>query len=251
MKDTTKQLHIAAQYLAMAGKNYVEHQSDDSHANLGWIKETNSFVTHKLSNGDTLELDTCAMTLNWNGASGGTFKLSGVRHKDVLKWLNQIALDKGLKAYVFDLHYDIGHEDLTDEFPFTQVDNELCTQIARLRSLAYASCEQVLSELDLKSDVRTWPHHFDTGAYVSIPKSKIGIGFGMAIPDNLSSDYYLYTSGYKGHEGMSTEGFSALTKGSWKDGEWKGGLLPVKGLIERDYTRFFEETIKAITQRIN
>jgi len=243
MKNTDFKLHLAAQYLATVAKNYIEAQSDDSHTNLGWIAETNSFSTRKLSNGDTLELRACSMVLNWNGMSAGTFNLNGSRHQDVLEWLNAMAKSNGLENYVFDLHYSIDSGEFNDDLSFSMVDSDRCDILAKWRNNAYKSCENVLVNLGLEGEVRTWPHHFDTGSYIPVAGTEIGIGFGMAIPDINSKDYYLYTSAYQGHDGMSTKGLAPLTKGSWKEGDWKGAMLSVEGLALSDYETFFFEAI--------
>ncbi len=238
---------MAAQYLAAAGKKYVTHKKDDSHTNMGWVDEKKSFVTHKFSNGDTLELSVCQMTLNWNGISGGTLNLNGARHTEILQWLGQLAKSNGLPTFEFDLHYTIDSGEFSDDLSYTQADSERCKELAIMRSVAFASCANTLDVLGLKGEVRTWPHHFDTGAYVSIPDSEIGVGFGLAIPDSMSGSYYLYTSGYKGHEGLSTEGLSSLTKGEWKNGDWKGAMLSVSELSPADYDLFFKESVSAFS----
>ena len=50
------------------------------------------------------------------------------------------------------------------------------------------------------SDIRIWPHHFDTGVYYSIPdeqgKEQAAIWAGYAIADAVSPEPYFYLSGY-------------------------------------------------------
>jgi len=42
-------MHKAAQYLAMAGKSYLEAKKDDSHRNLEWLGKKKSLVSHDLN----------------------------------------------------------------------------------------------------------------------------------------------------------------------------------------------------------
>ncbi|MDB9725184.1 hypothetical protein OAA90_02255 [Salibacteraceae bacterium] len=42
-------MHKAAQYLAMAGKSYLEAKKDDSHTNLEWLGKKKSLVSHDLN----------------------------------------------------------------------------------------------------------------------------------------------------------------------------------------------------------
>jgi hypothetical protein len=244
--NTTLQLHVATQYLAAAGKNYVAPKDDDSHTNAGWDATTSSFFTRSFSNSDSLVFFTKEMRLAWNGNKPGSFSLKGHTHVDVLKWLEETSLQNGLKKFVFDLHYTLGSGEILNDFSFDGAQEDALGTHAGYRTFADNACKEVLSKLGMTAEVRTWPHHFDTGAYVMVPGSKISTGFGLAIPDSLSKDYYLYTSGYVDGDSMPTASLPALPLGKWLSEDWQGGILSVDGLKEPDYLKFLETAIEAV-----
>ena len=63
------------------------------------------------------------------------------------------------------------------------------------------------------SEVRIWPHHFDTGCLGYFDtKKNVSVGLGLAIPDKNVDDWYFYASGYHGEEPIQTEMFEPLKK---------------------------------------
>ena len=48
INKATETIHIAAQYLSMAGKYLTEPMDDDSHTNMGWLPMKEKFITHPL-----------------------------------------------------------------------------------------------------------------------------------------------------------------------------------------------------------
>lgn len=244
MHATDLNLHLSAQYLAVAGKNFVAPKDDDSHTNMGWESACRSFVSRGFSNGDRLKLDTQQLALKWIGNQGDMLILKGLAHEAIVQWLDTTAKNNGLTGYAFDLHYTLDSGHVVEDFVFTGVDAQRCEELAKLRDYAQQACEKALEELGYNSEVRTWPHHFDTGSFIRVPDSTLGIGFGMAIPDSVMDEYYLYVSGYCGHEPVSPDGFAKLTRGEWRDGDFKGAVHRVTDMPTDDFVRFFLEAIR-------
>ena len=104
--------------------------------------------------------------------------------------------------------------------------------------------ETTRKNLNLDTAIRVWPHHFDTGGFIVLDAvNTISVGFGMAIPDKVVDDFYLYVSGYKAHEGMDTTSFRKLSFGSWRNEGFKGATLAVQHIDETMALTFFEEAI--------
>lgn len=237
-------MHLAAQYLAAAGISFVSKKDDDSHTNLEFSIAKSCMKTHELSkNGDTLSLDYKNFSLNWKSVSGNaSFPLDGAKHKDVLTWLKATSKTFLKRPYVYEFHYDLPYE-ITDDFKFELLDVKRLSELLQLRILAQLTLEETLKESNLKSSIRTWPHHFDSGAYASLSKD-VAVGFGLAIPDNVCSDHYFYISGYKGHNALHTDGFSSLSNGEWKNDGFKGAIISSEGIDKSKALLFFQETIK-------
>lgn len=240
-------MHLAAQYLAAAGINFVVKKDDDSHTNLGFSVAKSCMETHPLSvNGDILSLDYKNFSLNWKSDNNDTsFSLDGATHADVLSWLKETSKSFLNNSYAYELHYDLPYE-ITDDFKFKLVDTNRLVQLLQLRILAQLTLEETLKDNNLESPIRVWPHHFDSGAYSNLQKD-ISIGFGLAIPDAMCSEHYFYISGYKGHVALNTEEFSTLSNGEWKNDGFKGAILPAAKTEKSEAVLFFKEAIKNYT----
>lgn len=240
-------VHIAAQYLATVNINFLEKKEDDSHTNLGFSIESGSLSTHSLTDsGEFLSLNYTNFSLEWHGKnSSSVLELDGKTHQDVLNWINQRAKDFAMgKSYVYELHYDLPYEKITTDFTFQKPSQEELNRLLRLRIIAQGAIEKVVNDMNLDTSIRIWPHHFDTGGFVVLDsKNNTSVGFGMAIPDTMIDDFYLYTSGYKDHDGVDTSSFDELTLGNWKSQGFKGAVLPMNNVDEATAVTFFKESI--------
>jgi len=237
------QLHFAAQYLAMAGKRFLPQQADDSHTNMGFDPESQSFETWPLHDGGLkLQLYIPNLSLKWSDGGIPALDLHGKTHAEVVEWLTTTAKEMGLvQSYGFNLHYDLPFAWSAD-YRFEVTDQEALNQLLALRIMAHQSIQSFLEAENLTSAIRTWPHHFDTGALVpNGTSSGIAIGLGMAIPDSMVDTHYFYLSGYQGHESVATAQFKSLTLGEWKNEGFKGAVLPTMEQKVATVVDFFKE----------
>ena len=244
--DALEQIHRAAQYLAAAGKSFLEHKEDDSHTNLGFDIKSDTLETWPFDDqGLKLGLNYRTFSLIWKSDEGEllSLPLSDKSHEQVLVWIRKSTNSLGIpEPYSFELHYDLPYEDITPDYTYNQPAASALEGLIRYRTIAQRSQESIVQSESLDTDIRIWPHHFDTGGYVQHSES-IGIGFGMAIPDSLVDDFYLYTSGYRGHEGIDTLGFKDLDQGSWLNSNFKGAVLRMTAVREEEAIAFFKETL--------
>nr|WP_042291962.1 hypothetical protein [Nonlabens ulvanivorans] len=241
MKD---QLHMAAQYLAAAGISFLDKKDDDSHTNSGFNTDNGCLETHPLSSdGDMLSLNFRDFSLEWTSIKGKVaYNLDGSTHEDVLKWLKETSKTALNKEYHYDLHYDMPYK-MEAAAVFSKNDESELAHLTHLRILAEHSLENILDHYKLDTSIRVWPHHFDTGIYTNLNDSEVTVGLGLAIPDTLSNEHYLYISGYKDGKLLETKNFNKLTNGEWKNDGFKGAILPVGDLKEHEWNTFFKEAI--------
>ena len=242
------QVHIAAQYLATAGINFLTKKDDDSHTNMDFNLEKGYLETWPLNDkGYKLAFDYAAFSLRWltNDGKEQSFGLNGKTHQEVVQWIASITAILSKKTpYTYQLHYDLPYEKITDDFIFQKPSQAELNELLEGRIIAQNALEGIVKELNLDTDIRIWPHHFDTGAYVVLDATKnISVGFGMAIPDSVVDDFYLYTSGYNNNGGIDTESFEKLALGTWKNEDFKGAVTPMKDMNEAKAKTFFKETI--------
>ncbi len=244
MENTVKNMHLAAQYLAAAGINFVPKTADDSHTNLGFSIENQRLETHPLSEkGDVLSLHYKNVGLQWTSQNNTeSLVLDGTTHEAVLQWLQEVSQRFLGKSYSYGFHYDLPYE-ISDDYKFDFQNTKRLGELVQLRILAQSTFEETLASTGLESPIRIWPHHFDSGAYASL-NAHSAVGFGLAIPDSVGDEHYFYISGYKGHDAISTDGFSRLSKGEWKKSGFTGAILPAKNTTQSEAVLFFTEAIK-------
>ena len=241
------QMHLASQYLAAAGLSFVKKQDDDSHTNLGFNTELGIMYTRALSdNGDQLILNYNTFSLDWKGIhKTSSIALNGKTHKAIVEWLS-ISAQKAIgKSYEYAFHYDLPYT-ISDDFTFELKGENRLNELLENRTLAYSIIEEFLTTNNLKSEIRIWPHHFDTGAFISFDNdSGLSIGLGFAIPDAENQEHYFYIGGYKGHDSIDTSNFTELTHGHWSNEGFVGGILSISKTNKTKGVAFFNEVLSA------
>ncbi|MEO1030235.1 MAG: hypothetical protein AAFX55_02465 [Bacteroidota bacterium] len=240
-------MHMAAQYLATAAISFIEKKEDDSHTNLGWTDH--SLETHPFPNGDSLRLNYENFSLEWQHQNGNKehLLLNHKTHKEIVEWISEMSQGNGInKPYSYNLHYELPYPKISDLTTFNLTSQDRLNDLINHRDLAHQVITHVLKTGGYESSVRIWPHHFDTGAFFTT-HDNLGNGLGMAIPDSLIDDFYLYVSGYKGHDIVELPSDTNLEKGTYYSNGWKGFALPVTGITEDEATRFFTNAINQYT----
>ena len=243
-------IHLAAQYLAAAAISFMPERADDSHTNMGFSAKNRRFETWELNNnGDFLALDLATFSLSWLSADGQTsFALDGRTHNEVVDWINKTASVNGItKPYTYDFHYTLPYG-IQGDYQFIKDELALEKEV-NVRTLVHEVLSEVLKSNELSSDIRTWPHHFDTGVFAGLPgRENISLGLGMAIPDSLINDYYFYISGYDGHKAVDSSDFEPLDQGEWIQGGFEGAVLALNELSKKSALEFFDTTIRAYSK---
>ena len=238
-------MHLAAQYLATAGISFLDKEDDDSHTNLGFNTDSGCLETHILSeNNDQLLLCYQDFSLLWKSDSGTkTFPLDGASHKNVVNWLKETAKTTFDKDYEYTLHYELPYA-IDDSFTYHLNDADAVKELMHLRILAQLSLEKINQTYGFDTSIRIWPHHFDTGIYAAIPDTDKSVGVGLAIPDAVLDEHYLYASGYNAEGQIVPEGLKKLTKGRWSTTDYLGGVIAAAELSESEAVQFFNEAIE-------
>lgn len=244
-----EQVHLAAQYLAMAGKSFLLPKADDSHTNIGFMPETQTLETLPLHpSGQKLVFDYSDFSLKWEANVTHSFPLDGKSHSDVVAWINaMVTLSPLIQRYDYELHYELPYSALGD-FKFELADPSQLKELLSLRKLGHTVLQSFLERENLPSDICIWPHHFDTGASVPLNDGTgKSIGLGLAIPDSICNEHYFYISGYQGHNPLDVSNFNALTHGTWDPKQLKGALLPASNRDTKGAVQFFQEAFMMYT----
>jgi hypothetical protein len=253
--NTDQKLHVISQLIAKANRSFIPKKDDDSHTNLyfdhlgkriagRWIKTSSSRVLFSFN----LEL----FQFEW--IDGSYKKIDSISLKNhALKEIEDhseevfksLGLNTGgLKA---DLHYEIPSYSFSDKELSSINENDIHNWI-EYRELVNNSCHSILGYLNATSEVRIWPHHFDTGIYAPTDLD-IGIGFGLAMKDSLSDSPYFYLSGYAAEGKINFSKLPELSHGKWQVGEhFKGAVYPLNSkdslsAIKENLDRFIKEAL--------
>lgn len=228
---TDKQLHWLSQVIAKINKAFVAEKADDSHTNLYYDpvgdKLTGRWI-ESLQGGILLSLNLESMQFEWLDKSLKPQEAFTIFDKSIQQLEKDAAnypVNLGMEtAAIFEsLHFEIpdyGIKSLSEK----DFSGEGIAAWKFYRQLANEACQNLLGYLQENGEVRIWPHHFDSGIYTQIT-DELGIGFGLAMKDELAGIAYFYLSGYKSSGSINYVDLPKLNRGHWETGTWKGAVL--------------------------
>ncbi len=268
LNRTTETVHLASQYLAMAGKYFASSQSDDSHTNMSWNAAEQRLEGNVIQTDPdgrfALVVPSLTLQLLQGGKVVASCPLAGRRQEEGITWMRMQLQELGLAAeqYQISYHYDLPDYALGDHLSFGTVDTGSLELFARIRSWGHQICGKYREPFAFASPARTWPRHFDHGVYAPLAHNEKGepsrsISFGLAIHDGLIPEHYWYITHWSADEITYPTEMPALSLGSWDIPRLHGASLPLSQLIhlslaerEDGLHRFFDEVIAASQQFI-
>lgn len=232
---TDQKLHFLSQVITKVNSAFVPEKEDDSHTNLyfdpfnmrifgRWFtaKDRKHIFAFNL-NAYQFEL------LNDNNQVELSVDPTGKYLSDIEVALKHKMNESGFETSTLlnPLHFEIPTYDFSgaviNEIPSVEL-----SQWSHYRALANYACFDLSGLAQAATEVRIWPHHFDTGIYFE-PNDKIGIGFGLAMEDEMVGIPYFYMSAYpKNHEIDYTK---IQESPEWKwfiREDWKGCILSLE-----------------------
>lgn len=241
------QIHHGVQFVAMVGKHYIENQPDDSHTNMEWITEEQVLAGNWVEgpkgqfriamrpkdleliiyDADMHKVDECA--------------LDGKTNVRACRWLEE-HLDQfgedGSKMNLL-LHYEIPDHATDEGASYELFDQPRFAEMAKYRANGDLLLRHFASEHKTASEVRTWPHHFDNGAYIPIVFGPEGehlksFSIGMGIPDEASEEPYFYITTWSKAGDNSYDNVPPLPVGEWISSPFKGAVLKASEIISHE-----------------
>ncbi len=232
---TDRQIHWLSLVIAKANRTFVEGKDDDSHTNLyydaiggrlfgRWIEGPAGRII--------LAFNVQSLAFEWMDERQHVLDEVNVLEKKMIELEQGVAEypgSIGMDTHIFSspLHFEIPDYKIR-VLHQEDVSAAGLQQWSVFRELANRACEEMLGYLQAESEVRIWPHHFDTGIYTMVTRD-LGLGFGLAMEDAMVGQPYFYLSGYNSKSPVSYERVSALTNGRWLTGShWNGAILPLE-----------------------
>ena len=237
--NTDRQLHWLSQIIAKVNHTYVPVKKDDSHTNLFFDTVGNRLFGRWINTPKgkfILALNLNTLCFEWldNKLSVKTsisvFDKEGPSIEKEI-WEYPVSIGMSSKDISKPLHFEIPDYG----FAMIKADEISSSGVEKwgyYRELANSACFSLSGYLQSESEIRIWPHHFDTGIYIQITDS-LGFGFGWAMEDSMVGEPYFYLSGYKKPPPIKYENLSKLSVGGWVTGEhWNGAVLPLHILVD-------------------
>ena len=242
--ETDQRIHLLSQVVTKVNRTYVPEEKDDSHTNLYFDPIEQRVMGRWFSPVNTrfiFALNLVHFQFELLDNKQNTVRTFSISEKTVQELEAEIEVE--FQHLGFDttgltkkLHYDI----TPYEFAHSKMkspDQKNLIEWTSYRSMANTACNDLLGLSQKKGEIRIWPHHFDTGIHIE-PSVRMGIGFGLAMKDNMVGSPYFYFSGYPKAGEINYE--DAPTSDHWVwyiNKYWKGctlSLNTLKGFPEVD-----------------
>ena len=259
-----QQQHLAAQFIALAGRYIVPPKADFSNINMHYSAEKEMLLGNRFENEIHLGLHLVGLEIHIfdkQDKTIGQIELNGKTFKQGLDELRLKLIDAGVDVSNLknEQPYSLPTDSLTeDKFSTHEISALKNAMILRHNA-------EIITDLATRINgtepVRIWPHHFDTGTFFATAQNKSGgaiqtIGLGWAMPDGMVNEPYFYLSFWSEKEIKNNSVLPSLETGNWMMPGWNGAVLRQNEIISENsaknqYLRvkhFFEEGIAYLTE---
>lgn len=253
-----QQVHQLVQTVTKFNRTYLPPKDDDSHTNLAL-----DHVGHRIMGrwitvptGEVIMgLDLLSFEIKiYNSAFKPllTFDLHEKHPEAIEQAIEQKLSTLGLdpSGFTNSLHYEIPTYEFSNK-PLHRWKKSDISHWIQQRSLASETCYWFLNYFQRNDEIRIWPHHFDTGVYIS-PNPRLGLGFGLAMKDEMvGAPYYYYAAyGLNGFSIADQQLSGKLSAGKWFNTDpWKGAALLLDDANKEHIIRFVEEVTESFLSR--
>lgn len=237
--NTDKQIHWLSQIIAKVNRALVPEKSDDSHTNIYYDAINGRLVGRWIETpqGKILcTLNIATHSFEWLNNRLQSQSVVNILNKEIKELEQEISeypksLGLNIDNIANPLHFEIPDYKIST-IQAGELTQEGVEKWSKMRELANNACLAITGYLQVESEIRIWPHHFDTGIYSQITKS-LGIGFGLAMEDSMIGEPYFYLSGYNSENPIKYKDLPKLSAGKWFTSEhWNGAVLPLSEISD-------------------
>lgn len=241
---TDQKVHWLSQILAKANRAYVPSKEDDSHTNFYFEPLTGKLYSRWIEQDNQkfiLALKPGSLQFEWLNRRFEVIQSISAMGKRLDEIEYEIATFPGSlglpSAKIHEaLHFDIPEYGF-DVLHQKDISDEGLRQWKFFRHLANLSSLYFLGFLQAESEIRIWPHHFDTGVYAQL-NSGPGLGFGLAMKDSVAGQPYFYLAGYDSGGQIHFKNLPRTETGRWiTGGGWNGAILQLGDLDAKKLKR--------------
>jgi hypothetical protein len=262
----TLQVHHAAQLVAMVGHGLLPKEKDDSQSNMEWIDRRGALLGKDIPLAQTIRMGLLyhpfeLHIFDHNLDSLDNLNLEGRTKQLAINWIKDhiTALGGDAEKVKPIGHFDIPHHPLDNGAEFELPNPIYHLEMAKYRSNADLILKEIKMQFEQASEVRIWPHHFDTGLYIPVAFDETGqathsIAIGLAVADDSLDEYYYYVNPWQQSGEAAPDSLPKLDGGGqWTKGKNKMAVLPASTLLRHTEApeqyhqtlEFLESAIKA------
>ncbi len=240
----TLQVHHAAQLVAMVGQGLLPTEDDDSQSNMEWVDRRGALLGKDIPLSRTIRMGLLyhpfeLHIFDHNMDSLDNLNLEGRTKQLAINWIKDhvTVLDgEADKVKPFE-HFEIPAHPLDEGAVFELPNPIYHLEMAKYRSNADLILKEIKRKFEHASEVRIWPHHFDTAINIPLAfdekgKATHAIGIGLAVADEQVDEYYYYVNHWANSEKKEKNNLPELKGGGiWTKGKNKMAVLPASKLL--------------------
>jgi hypothetical protein len=240
----TLQVHHAAQLVAMVGHGLLPTEEDDSQSNMEWIDRRGALLGKDIPLAQTIRMGLLyhpfeLHIFDHNLDSLDNLNLEGRTKQLAINWIKDHITALGADAEKVKPigHFDIPHHPLDDGAEFELPNPIYHLEMAKYRSNADLILKEIKMKFEHASEVRIWPHHFDSSLHIPVAFDETGnttqsITIGLAVADSLLDEYYYYVNPWQPSDKVDPKSVPQLKgAGRWTKGKNKMAVLPASALL--------------------
>lgn len=254
----TLQVHHAAQLVAMVGHALLSQEEDDSQSNMEWIARKGALLGRDIPLAQTIRMGLLyhpfeLHIFDHNMDSLDNLNLEGRTKQLAINWIKDhiFVLGGDSKKVKPIEHFEIPHHALEKGAVFELPNPIYHLEMAKFRSNADMLLKELSLQFEHASEVRIWPHHFDTGVYIPLAfddhgKATHSIGLGLAVADQVVDEYYYYINHWTKTGETNDQNLPELKGGGqWTKSGRKMAILPLSALLAN--TEPHDQHLQALT----
>jgi hypothetical protein len=258
--------HLAAQFIALAGRYLLPPKEDKSNIAMQYFPEQEMFLGQQHPDGwlvalllKNLELQIRDDNMTVRSkilSEGRTFPEILIEFK---KELQKVGADVSLLKT--EQPYELPSDSMGKGMFFTTGPEEEVNENIKYRLNASLVLNETRSGFSGTCPVYIWPNHFDTGFTFPVEHNNEGketktIGMGWAIPDEMVDQPYYYLSFWSDGPVNENSYPGDLPAGKWMMPKWNGAVLTLSEIIQETSAEnqfalvksFFESAAQNLTE---
>lgn len=263
------QQYHASQFIALVGRYLIPKKPDGSNINMQYVPEKEMLLGNQHPDGWVIGVqlkDLSVQILNNKLEPVIDIPLKGKTFENGFQELksNLEKLGVDVSGLLTKQPYELPTDSLKDGKYFSIGNKEAVRENILYRHHAGLIINEQAARFEDVEPVRIWPHHFDTGTFITLARNGKGdatktIGLGWAIPDSMVAEPYFYLSFWSESQMEITDEFKTLPSGEWMMPTWNGAVLKTSEISTKPTANeqyglvksFFESGLEILIEKLN